>query len=628
MIRTTTQVESPAPEPRIGVYVCRCGGNISDVIDTEKVAETVKLVPGVRVSKVHSFMCSEPGQAMIAEDIKKEQLNRVVVASCSPFLHELTFRIAVRRGGLNPYLYEHVNIREQGSWAHHGDPEGATAKAIRLVAAAVHRLYHAEPLEQIRLPSHRRALVIGGGIAGLKAAVDLAGRGVGVVLVEREPQLGGRLLGLARSFPTDESGKAQIDRLVGEVRNNPNIEVLTGTVIKSASGFLGNYDITVGPAMATGVADAGTGGSKVKKLSVGAIIVATGHDYYRPGSGEYGFKRYTQVITMPEFIELLAGASRNGLELNGQRIRRIGFMHCVGSRQIEGVHQPQADGKVNDYCSRVCCTTVLHQALHARRRFPDLVVFDFHQDIRTYGRLHEDYYRRASEEGIIFFRFHGDDPPVVEDGADGFPIQVRLKDWLTWGEEIVVPLDLLVLAVGMTARENRDLVNLLKLPIGADRFFQEVHPKLRPVETSVNGILLAGTAQAPMTIEETLASASAAASKAACLLAHDSVELEPFKARVDVDKCIGCGLCFPECAYEGALVRTSVEREGTTVTLASVNPGLCVGCGACVPVCPTRAIDLQGWTLSQFEAMVDGLLSAPLPGQPVTSESPSHGQTH
>ncbi|NLH75019.1 MAG: CoB--CoM heterodisulfide reductase iron-sulfur subunit A family protein [Verrucomicrobia bacterium] len=628
MIRGSAQVESVASEPRIGVYVCRCGGNISDVIDTEKVAETIKLVPGVRVSKVHSFMCSEPGQAMIAEDIKKEQLNRVVVASCSPFLHELTFRVAVRRGGLNPYLYEHVNIREQGSWAHHGDPEGATVKAIRLVAAAVHRLYHAEPLEQIRLPSHRRALVIGGGIAGLKAAVDLAAKGVGVVLVEREPELGGRVLGLARLFPTDDSGRAQIDRLVREVCNNPNIEVLTGTVIKGVSGFLGNYDIAVGPALAAGAAGVDVGGAKDKKLSVGAIIVATGHDYYRPSLGEYGFKRYTQVVTMPEFIDLLAGASGDGIQWNGQRIHRIGFMHCVGSRQIEGIHPPQGDGKVNDYCSRVCCTTVLHQAVHAKRRFPNLAVFDFHQDIRTYGRLHEDYYRRASEAGVIFFRFHGDDPPLVEEGVDGFPIQVRLKDWLTWGEEVVVPLDLLVLAVGMVARDNRELVNLLKLPTGADRFFQEVHPKLRPVETSVNGILLAGSAQAPMTIEETLASASAAASKAACLLAHDSVELEPFKARVDADKCIGCGLCFPECAYEGALVRTSVEREGKTVTLAKVNPGLCVGCGACVPVCPTRAIDLQGWTLNQFEAMVDGLLSAPLPSKEVTSESSSHGQTH
>ena len=238
-------------------------------------------------------------------------------------------------------------------------------------------------------------------------------------------------------------------------------------------------------------------------------------------------------------------------------------------------------------------------------------MFDFHQDIRTYGRGHEDYYRLASEAGVVFFRFRGDDPPAVEPGVNGTPIQVRLRDWLSWGEEIVAPLDLLVLAVGMTPRDNQELIRLLKLPRGSDRFLQEVHPKLRPVETAVNGILLAGTAQAPMTIDETLASASAAAAKAAVLLVHDEVELEPFKARVDPEKCIGCGVCFAECAYEGALVPDGDKAATDRSARARVNPGLCVGCGACVPVCPTRAIDLQGWTLSQFEAMIDGLLAPP-----------------
>ena len=198
---------------------------------------------------------------------------------------------------------------------------------------------------------------------------------------------------------------------------------------------------------------------------------------------------------------------------------------------------------------------------------------------------------------------------MVEPGANGAPLQVRVKDWLTWGEEMIVPLDLVVLAVGMMARPNRELIEMLKLPVGADRFLQEVHPKLRPVETSVNGILLAGTVQAPMTIGETLAAAGAAASKAAVLLARDQVELEPFKAFVEPDKCVGCGLCYSECAYTGALVAEDVQADGATLQKARVNPGLCVGCGACVPVCPTRAIDLKGWTLSQFDAMVDGLLT-------------------
>lgn len=628
MIRSASQSSSEAAAPRVGVYVCQCGGNISDVVDTQTVAETAKLIPGVTLSRVHTFMCSEPAQAMIAEDIQKEQLNRVVVASCSPFLHELTFRTAVQRGGLNPYLYEHVNIREQVSWAHHGDPAGATAKAIRLIAAAVQRLRHVEPLEQIRLPNHRRALVIGGGIAGLKAAGDLAAKGLPVVLVEQGPDLGGRVTALSTLFPTEEDAAALVRRLIEDVRQNPNVKVLTGTVVKAVSGFMGNYDVTVGGAAAAADRVSPPHKEVERHLTVGTILVATGYDYYQPTDGEYGFRQHPQVITMPDFIALLGRTSGETLQWQGRPVRRLGFMHCVGSRQIEGVHPPQADGKINDYCSRVCCTTTLHQALAAKRRFPDLAVFDFHQDIRTYGRGHEDYYRQASQAGVVFFRFHGDELPVVEPGSNGAPLQVRLKDWLSWGEEVVAPLDLLVLAVGMTPRDNQSLIRLLKLPTGADRFLQEVHPKLRPVETAVNGILLAGTAQSPMTIDETLASASAAAAKAAVLLAHDEVELEPFKARVDSEKCIGCGLCFAECAYEGALLRENGDREGQPITRAKVNPGLCVGCGACVPVCPTRAIDLQGWTLDQFEAMVDGLLSPPTSVPASESETISHGHNH
>jgi heterodisulfide reductase subunit A2 len=628
MIRASTKTVSDTTAPRVGVYVCQCGGNISDVVDTQAVAETVKLIPDVTLSRVHAFMCSEPGQTMIAEEIRQEQLNRVVVASCSPFLHELTFRTAVQRGGLNPYLYEHVNIREQVSWAHHGDPRGATAKAIRLIAAAVERLRHVEPLEPIRLPNHRRALVIGGGIAGLKAAGDLAGKGVAVVLLEQSPDLGGRVTSLSTLFPTEEDATALVRRLVEDIQHNPNVEVLTGTVVKAVSGFLGNYDVSVGRATAPGSPAVPSDREEESHLTVGTIIVATGYDYYHPSEGEYGFRQQPEVITMPEFITLLRQSAGDTLEWRGRTVRRLGFMHCVGSRQIEGVHPPQADGRVNDYCSRVCCTTTLQHALAAKRRFPDLTVFDFHQDIRTYGRGHEDYYRQASQAGIVFFRFHGDELPVVEPGRNGTPLQVRLKDWLTWGEEVVAPLDLLVLAVGMTPRDNQALNRLLKLPTGADRFLQEVHPKLRPVETAVNGILLAGTAQAPMTIDETLASASAAAAKAAVLLAHDQVELEPFKARVNPEQCIGCGLCFPECAYEGALVREEVERDGQSITRAKVNPGLCVGCGACVAVCPTRAIDLQGWTLDQFEAMIDGLLSPPTAVGATPSEIAFHGHNH
>jgi heterodisulfide reductase subunit A len=603
------------PEPiRIGVYVCRCGGNISDVVNTEAVVEAVKGIAGVTVAKVHTFVCSDPGQATIAEDIQKEHLNRVVVASCSPFLHELTFRTAVQRGGLNPYLYEHVNIREQDSWVHKHDPAGATVKALRMIAAAVGKLRYAEPLERIQITNHRQALVIGGGIAGLKATADLAANGIPVLLVEQAPVLGGRVASLARTFPQEAEGSDLVKDLAAQILGHPLVRVMAHARLAAISGFIGNFDVRIAVepnqngAELPGVFVPGPDHAQEICASVGAVIIATGFDPYTPAKGEYGFAEQPAVVALPEFLGQVAALRNGELLWNGKRVKNLGFMHCVGSRQIDGVHPPQADGKINDYCSRTCCTAILQQALTVKQRFPRVNVFDFHQDIRTYGSQ-EDYYTRSSQAGVIFLRFHGDEPPVVESGENGPPIKVRLKDWLTFGEEVEVPLDLLVLGVGMVPHPVRDLIELMKLPVGADRFLHEVHPKLRPVETAVNGVLLAGTCQAPMNIEETLSAASAAASKAAILLSREVVELDPFVAEVNSEKCIACDRCLPECAYTGALVRETV-KDGHSAAKVRVNPGLCVGCGVCVAVCPTRAIDLKGWTLDQFDAMVDGLVTA------------------
>ncbi|MGZ4817826.1 MAG: CoB--CoM heterodisulfide reductase iron-sulfur subunit A family protein [Terriglobales bacterium] len=602
MSKQDVQPRGESEPVRIGVYVCRCGGNISDVVDTDAVVAAVKGIDGVAVAKVHTFVCSDPGQTTIAEDIQQERLNRVVVASCSPFLHELTFRTAVQRGGLNPYLYEHVNIREQDSWVHKHDPAGATAKALRMIAAAVGKLRHAEPLERIRITNHRQALVIGGGIAGLKAAAELAGKGIPVILVEQSPNLGGRVASLARTFPREADGADLVKNLAAQVIGHPLVRVITQARVAAISGFIGNFDVRI-------AADSKTDAAEDVCASVGTIIIATGFDPYTPAKGEYGFADQPAVVALPEFLRYLADLPSGELIWNGKRVKNVGFLHCVGSRQIEGVHPPQADGKVNDYCSRTCCTAILQQALNVKQRFPRVNVFDFHQDIRTYGAL-EDYYTRSSAAGIVFLRYHGDEPPVVEPGGNGSPLKVRLKDWLTFGEKVEVPLDLLVLGVGMVPHPIRDLIELMKLPVGADRFLQEVHPKLRPVEMAVNGVLLAGTCQAPMNIEETLSAAAAAASKAAILLSREVVELDPFVAKVDAAKCIGCDRCLPECAYTGALVKETAYMGGEPAHKVRVNPGLCVGCGACVAVCPTRALDLKGWTLDQFDAMVDGLVAA------------------
>jgi len=582
-------------DPKIGVYVCRCGGNISDYIDTEALAATAAKIPGVVLSKVNSFMCSDPGQSLIEQDVKSGKVDRVVVASCSPFLHEITFQQAVKRGGLNPYLYTHVNIREQGSWAHGHQGKDATKLAMLNIAAGIGKVRHLEALEKIRLPSHRRVLIIGGGVAGMKAALDCARRGLPALVIEKGDKLGGRTAVLHKTYPRGLSGEEIVAELQKEIDATDNIEVLTDTQVTGIKGFIGNFEIT------------STREGKEEKHHVGAVVVATGFEPYQPSDGEYAFG-HQQVATLPDFMAELAKAKDGGaFQWKGKPVRGIAMIHCVGSRQCEGVQKPQADGQINDYCSRICCTSLLRTAVEVRERFPDTQIYDFHQDIRTYGRGQEDYYIRASELGVTFFRWDGEEPPVV--AADGAKLSVTVKDLLTFGEELEVPVDLIVLGVGVMPSKIKDIVEMLKLPVGADRFIQEVHPKLRPVEVAVNGLLLAGTAQGPMSIEESLEGASAAAAKASILLAHDFTELEPFVAKVKTDLCIGCRACIDECVYSGAILEKTAERDGKQVKVAEVNPGLCKGCGACVAVCPTRALDVQGWTLEQFEAMVDGLTS-------------------
>jgi heterodisulfide reductase subunit A len=594
---------------RVGVYICRCGGNISDVVDVERVAAAARLMPGVSTAEVHTFMCSDPGQHVITSDILESKVDRIVVASCTPFLHESTFRGAAARGGMNPYLYEHANIREQCSWAHKHEPEAATDKAIRMVAAAVAKARWDEPLDQIRLPNHRTALVVGGGIAGMKAAADLAAVGIRVVLTESAATLGGRLNARGAVYPTEADAEKIVAGLRAEIESSPNVEVLLNSRIKAITGFVGNFQVTIEGGFGPG------GETRTTDLTAGVVVVATGFHPYVPADGEFLYATEPAVVAMPDFIQLLHAAGNSGKTLTwqGRSIRSVALIHCVGSRQLDGVHTPQADGRLNTYCSRVCCTTALQQEIALRRRFPETAVFDVYQDIRTYARGAEDYYRNASEAGVVFFRYRGEEPPVVErapvNGGRNTTLVVRVKDTLTWGQELRLPVDMVVLATGMVPNAIPELVDNLKLPTGEDRFLQEVHPKLRPVEVSVNGVLLAGTAQGPMDIRETLAAAGAAAVKAAAMFAHDSVELNPYVAEVDASVCEGSGVCVAQCEYDGALQMVDVELDGRTVRRAQVNPGLCVGCGACVGVCPHRAIQVSGWRLDQYDAMIDGIVA-------------------
>ena len=610
-----------AAAPKVGVYVCHCGGNISDQVDVEKVCGRLRRVTGVVTAKSSQFMCSDPGQELIIEDLKSGAVDRVVVASCAPSLHEATFRHAIARAGANPYLYEHANIREQVSWVHHG-PD-ATEKAIRLTAAATAKARQLTPLDPIRLEAVKHATVVGGGVAGLKAALDLARRGLPVTLIEKSAFLGGQTAQLDRLAPTGEKAAEVVAELGNAVLQHPGITVHTCAEIAAFQGYIGNFKIVVrreppGAGAGEVAHRVGVYPGGVPEMAeeftfdTGAIVLATGFRPYRPRRGEYGFGEFPEVVTLPELIRLLAEDTprRGHLELHGRKIRSVALVHCVGSRMIPGIHPEDEEGRLNEYCSRTCCTASLQAANLIRQTYPDTSVFELYRDIRTYGRGQEDLYLEACRNGVTFLRFRADESPLVERSArGGYPLLVRVKDQLLFGEELEVPADLVVLAVGMEPNDISGLIELMKLPVGEDRFLQEVHPKLRPVELAVAGILLAGTCQAPMDVGEACAAASAAAVKAATILSRGYVELDPFVAEVDLEKCRGTGECVAACRQPGALALAEMTVAGEKVLRGQVNPALCSGCGACVAVCPEGAINVKGWTLGHYEAMVDAIVS-------------------
>lgn len=663
-------------EPRIGVYVCKCGGNIGDVVRCEEVAEALSDLPDVVVSRSDMSMCSDPGQKLIVDDILENGVNRVVVGACSPFLHEQTFRRTLERSGLNPYLYYHVGLREQDSWVHAGNRDEATAKAIRLMRSGIAKARAIRPLEAIELSAADHALVVGGGVAGLRSALSIAEAGLHATLVEKSHFLGGRMAQLEHIFPTDEEARTVLHGLIERVLAEPRITVHTGAEVIASEGYVGNFTVRIRKrprgvlgssdgleeavaACPVEVADEFNYGLETRKaiyrpysdcypegyvidwehctkcgdcvaaaaegqislddtpvefdVEVGGIVVATGFRPYEPFENELGYGQFPEVITLPQLERLLApdGPTGGKLERNGRPIRSIAMIHCVGSRQVEGLHEPQPDGAVNDYCSRVCCTATLAAANRVHELSPDVRVYDIFQDIRTYGRGHEDYYIRASDNGVTFLRYLAEEIPevVADDSESEYPLLVRLRDHLTWGEEIELPVDLVVLATGMMPNPTEDLVDLFHITPGNDRFLLEVHPKLRPVETAVYGVVLAGTAQGPMNIQESCSAAEAAAAKIAALLGDRQVELEPYVANVDPARCEGSGECVRICPQDGAIHLETFTRDGTSYQQAVVVPANCNGCGVCVSACPNRAIDVQGWGLDDYDAMVDAILA-------------------
>ena len=559
-------------QPRIGVYICHCGTNIAATVDVEAVREFASRLPGVVVARNYTYMCSEPGQGLIKQDCEEQKLKRVVVASCSPRMHEPTFQKAAQSGGVNPYCVEMANIREQCSWVHKNRVE-ATEKAKSLIASAVAKATWLEPLEKREVGVTPGAVVIGGGVAGLVAALDVADAGFPAFLVEQGDHLGGRVAELNRTFPEMEPVADWLPQLVERVQSHQKITVFLNSKVESVDGFVGNFKVKVSQLSAS------------SELKVGAIVVATGYDVFDPQrKPEFGYGHYPQVMTTLEMEKRLA---EGNLTIDGKTPKDIAFIKCVGSRDVQ---------VGNPYCSRVCCMVSAKQARLLKEQLPDSRVSVFYIDVRTFGKRGEEFYDEVRQAGVLYRRGN-----VSEIYKKGDRVALRVEDTFL-RRTIEHEADLVVLAVGMEARDDvKDIASLLKLPRSADGFFLEAHPKLRPVDTAVDGVFLAGCCQGPKDIPDTIAQAKAAASSSLIPLLRGTVPVESATAIVDAELCAGCGMCVDVCPFGAPALD---PLYGVSV----VNAVLCKGCGTCAAICPSKAMRLQHFTPEQVLAQVDALV--------------------
>lgn len=565
---------------RVGAFICGCGGNISDYVDIEKVRDSVADEEGVVVASTAMFTCSDATQQDIIETIKEHDLDGIVVASCSPKLHLETFRAMARRAGLNTYVYNQVNIREQCSWTHTHDVDAATDKAISLVRAGIAKTCQGHALETIRIETTPRILIIGAGVAGLRAALGMADLGMEVHLVEKSDRVGGQIASWGALFPDNGSGRDLIRDLGERVRSRSNIHLhLTAEVVEK-SGNVGDFTVTIK-----------LSGDERIKIGVGAIIVTTGFERYTPSEGEYGYG-FPGVVTLDRFRDMIDEAGDKDLEFEGQPVRQVAYIYCVGSRQGDCED-------CNAYCSRYCCTGAVHTALMAADLLNPPRQYHLYRDIRTYGK-HELLYDQALRRGVLFLKFPDDEPPTVSN--EGGRLEVQVTDQLTGDEKIAINPDLVVLVTGMEARANAELIDVLKLPVGLDGFFNEIHPKLRPVETVLDGILIAGAAQGPKNVPESVTSSMSAVGKSAALLMKGYIDLDPFVAKVDPELCVWCGACAEECPYNAIGEVLAGDKS-----VAVVNSTICKGCGVCVAACEPKALEVEGYSHAQVTSMIDAL---------------------
>jgi heterodisulfide reductase subunit A len=550
------EIDVSGQEPRIGVFVCHCGVNIGSVVDVSAVVEYAKTLPNVVYAGEDLYSCSQDVQQKIKQKIEEYNLNRVVVAACTPRTHEQLFQETLREAGLNPYLFEMANIRDQCSWVHMDEKDKATEKSKDLVRIAVAKSRLLEPLKKVKISVKKSALVIGGGLSGLVSALELSNQGFEVHLVEKTEKLGGNLVRVHRTL-TDDNPQRLLPILIRDVYTTPKIHVHTGATITAVEGFVGNFKTIL---------------STNKVIEHGVFIIATGGIEYKPS--EYFYGRNPNVLTQLELEENLA--------TNKFDARTVVMIQCVGSRNEE-----------RGYCSRICCSHAIKNALKIKELYPDTNVYILYKDIRTYG-FKEGYYKKASEQGVIFVRYDDSNKPFVDEN-----LNVTISDCIT-NDKILIKADMIVLSTGILPNpDNEKLSKLLKVPLSKDNFFLEAHMKLRPVEFATDGIFLCGLAHSPKSIDESISQAYATVSKACTILSKSEIESDALVAVVDDSKCRRCNICTELCEYEAIQL---IEVNGTSKLM--INTVLCKGCGSCAVDCPTGAIKVYGFTLDQIENMV------------------------
>ncbi len=664
---------------KIGVFICHCGENIGRTVDCPRVAKACEWLPGVEVSLDYKYMCSDPGQNMIKDEIKKKKLDAIVVGSCSPHMHEKTFRKAAVDAGINPFLVEIANLREHCSWVH-DDIDSATDKAIDLVRMAIEKVKRNQPLTTIEVPVTKRTLVIGGGIAGIQAALDVANAGYEVVLVEKEPSIGGHMSQLSETFPTLDCSQCILTPRMVEVYQHPRIKLMTYSEVEKVEGFIGNFNVTIRkkarhidedkctgcglcitkcptkkkafnsfeenlayrPAVYVPFPQAvpnipvidetvcmyyknGKCGMCVKVCGreainfdqkdtmvteeVGAIIVATGYKLYKidkkpdnspiKGYGEYGYGKYKDVVDGLQFERIASASGPTSGEFkrpsDGKEPKKVVFIQCVGSRD---------ESKGFSYCSKICCMYTAKHAMLYKHKVHDGEAYVFYMDIRSGGKMYDEFVRRAIEEdGVKYIR--GRVSKISE--KDGKYI-VKGEDTIA-GMPVEIDADMVVLATAMIAQQDAsELAQTIGIPYDKYGFYNEAHPKLRPIESTTGGVFLAGACQSPKDIPESVAMASAAAAKALVLFGSDKLEREPVVAYVNESLCAGCFYCKKVCPYGAVEVKELKDRNGVVYKeVAYVNTGLCQGCGTCTATCPSKSVELAGFNNEEIFAQIAAL---------------------